>query len=495
MENEALEHLDPTSEISLETVKQRSTKGVITLTGRYIVLYGITLVAQLFLAAFLTREQFGIFGVVSAFVNFLVYFSDIGLAASLIQKREAITDNDLKTTFTVQQILVLLLLSLVFLFSGTIKQNYHLSNDAIILLYALGFSFLLSSLKTIPSVILERNLRFEKLAIANILENIVYNVILVFLAFRGFGVTSFTIAVLARGVIGLISIYLFQPWTPGIRISIDSLRKLLKFGIPYQLNTFLAVLKDDGLTLVLGKIIGLDGIGILIWAQKWAQMPLRIVMDTVTKVTFPAFARMQDEKDHLAQSTTRSLFFICFLTFPAIVGLVLLAPLLVGIIPRYEKWTVALIPLAFVSVNTLFASFTTQLTNLLNAIGKIKVTFYLMIMWTVLTWVFVPALSVKFGVNGSALGYAVVGSSSVIAVFVAKKYVDFSLTDSVFKPFYATLGMGMTLFILRNFLPLNLSSVGILTVTGIIVYFMLMIFLIGKSLIDDAKRSLKTILS
>ena len=62
------------------------------LSWRYFVLYLITLIAQGFLGALLTTSQFGIFGVVSAIVNFLVYFSDIGLAASLIQKREKYFD-------------------------------------------------------------------------------------------------------------------------------------------------------------------------------------------------------------------------------------------------------------------------------------------------------------------------------------------------------------------------------------------------------------------
>ena len=154
------------------------------------------------------------------------------------------------------------------------------------------------------------------------------------------------------------------------------------------------------------------------WAQKWAYMPLRLFMDNVLKVTFPAFSRMQDEREHLKRSVTRSIFFVCFLVFPSVVGLVILSPILVEIIPRYDKWEPALIPLFLISINTIFAAATTQLTNLLNAIGKIKTTFKLMIMWTVLTWAFIPVLAIKYGVNGAALGYALVGSSSIIAIYI-----------------------------------------------------------------------------
>jgi len=488
-------HLDPTAEISVETVKKRSVAGVMVLTGRTFILQIIGLVAQLFLFAYLGRYEFGVFAIVSAVINFLVYFSDIGLAAALIQKKETPTDIDLKTTFFVQQFLVVSLIILVFLFSPLITSHYSLSNDGKILLYALSLSLLFSSLKSIPSVLLERKLEFVKLVFPQILEQVVYSVVLVVFAMKGLGLTSFTIAVIARGIVGLIAIYLVQPWKPGIAFSKKTLLGLFKFGVPYQINTFLATFKDDGMTLVLGSILGPAGVGILAFAQKIARLPLTFFMDTVTIVTFPAFSRMQGAKGDLERSVTRSIFFICFLVFPSLVGIVIIAPILVRIIPRYNQWVPALIPLVFVSINFVFAAATTQLTNLLNAIGRIKNTFYLMIMWTVLTWLFVPTLAYKFGVVGASVGYALVGASSIIAIAVARKYVNFSITDSMLKPGIAALVMGLILLIVKAFLPTTLISAGILFVLGIAIYGGSMLSIVGISLIEDAKRGFKTLLN
>lgn len=493
-EEELDSHLDPTAEISLDTVKQRTVKGIVALTGRYFVLYAITLVSQGILGALLTTSQFGIFGVVSAIVNFLVYFSDIGLAAALIQKKEKIEKDDLKTTFTIQQLLVITLLIIIAVASPYIRTFYNLDQSAIYLLYALGASFLMSSLKTIPSVLLERGLHFEKLAISNILESIVYNISLVYFAWKGFGITSFTIAVLARGITGLVVLYLFQPFKPTFGVSKKSLSKLLKFGIPYQINTFIAVLKDDGLTLVLGKVMGVSALGILVWAQKWIQIPLRVVLDNVTRVTFPAFSRMQDDQDNLKRTVTRSIFFTTVLVFPATVGIVMLFPVVTNIIPKYHQWLPAVLPLTLLAVNVVFAAITTQLTNLLNAIGKIKITSIFMVMWTVLTWALVPFLAKKFGAGGAAAGYAVVGLSSVIVIFIVKKFVDFSLIDGALKPFFASVVMGVTLMVLRSMLPQNLASLGILVVVGIVVYALCILALVGASLLEDVKKSFSVLL-
>lgn len=487
------EHIDPTTEINIETVKKRAVRGILVLTGRTFILQIISLVAQLFLFAYLGKYEFGVFAIVSALINFMVYFSDIGLAAALIQKKEKPTETDLRTTFVVQQFLVLLIIGIVFFLTPFFTSKYGLTHDGRILLYALAVSLLLSSFKSIPSVLLERKLEFVKLVFPQILEQIVYNVVLVALAMNGFGLHSFSIAVITRGVVGLVAIYILEPWMPGFAFSRETLSGLFKFGIPYQINTFLATVKDDGMTLVLGSILGPAGVGILSFAQKIARLPLTFFMDTVTRVTFPAFSRMQSSKSDLERSVTRSIFFICFLVFPSLVGISVLSPIVVVIIPRYNQWIPALIPIALISVNFMFAAATTQLTNLLNAIGKIKITFYLMIMWTVLSWLFIPFLSWKLGVNGAALGYALVGVSSSVAIYLAKKYVNFSLKESVLMPAVASGIMGVVLVILRNFLPPSFYSLGILVLVGVVVYGVLIIAVVGMSLIEDAKKSFKTI--
>jgi len=480
-------------EIGIETIKNRSVRGIVVLTGRTFLLQIIGLVAQLFLFAYLGRYEFGVFAIVSAIINFLVYFSDIGLAAALIQKKEKPTDLDLKTTFTVQQILVFTAISVVLLLTPFFVQRYSLTNDGRMLLYALSFSLVLSSFKSIPSVLLERKLEFVKLVFPQILEQIVYNVVLVVMAMKGFGLASFSVAVLVRGVVGLLAIYYLQPWKIGIAFSKETLKGLFKFGIPYQVNTFLATLKDDGMIIVLGSIIGPAGIGILTFAQKIARLPLTFFMDTVTRVTFPAFSRLQDSKNDLERSVTRSIFFICLFVFPSLIGIIILAPILVNVVPRYAQWTPALIPIIFISINFAFAAATTQLTNLLNAIGKIKITFYLMIMWTVLSWLLIPILATKFGVIGASIGYSLVGVSSIVAIFIAKKYVNFSIGDSIIKPLIGSIVMGFILIIVRKFLDLSINSMLILTAVGVVVYGSSMVSMMGVSLIEDAKRSYKTL--
>lgn len=482
-----LSEIEYSGDYNTDLVKQKMVFGILTLTGRTFFLQAISLVAVFFLTVFLSPSDYGIFFLVSAIVNFFSYFSDIGLAAALVQKKE-LTSKYFETTFTVQNILVLLLVIIIFAVTPWIRNWYQLEDVSVYLLWALAVALLLSSLKTIPSVILERRLDFNKLVIPQILESIIFNLVAVILAWKGYGIMSLTYAVLARGVVGLVSMYVIAPWKVRLAIDSEALRSLLKFGLPYQLNTFLAVIKDDGLIVFLGTILGASGIGYLGWAQKWGSAPLRFFMDQVIKVTFPAFSRIQDNKEELSRAVSKSVFFVALLVFPSIIGLVILAPILTEIIPKYEKWRPALLALTLIGVNSMWAGVTTPLTNALNAIGKISVTFWLMVMWTVLSWGLVPILSLKYGIDGAALGYALVGCSSGVAILVVRKYIAVDILNSILKPLLVSVVMGIILILIKNLLPVSFISVVILITFGIIIYAGLLRLIIGPEVVVDFKK-------
>jgi len=470
------------SAIDVEEIKHRSVKGVAALISRTFVIQIISFAATFGLTVFLTPSIYGVFFLVSAVVNFLAYFSDIGLAAALVQKKEKITPQDLATTFTVQQSIVVFLLTVLFVATPFIRTGFHLNSAAVYLMWSLGISLFLSSLKTIPSILLERELQFNKLVIPQVAETIVFNLVAVFFAWRGFGITAFTLAVLARGIIGLVLVYLIFPWKPKFGFSRESLRNLLKFGLPFQANTFLAVIKDDGMTVVLGKLVGADGLGYLGWASRWAGLPLRIFMDNVTKVAFPAFSRLQHDKERLAQAIEMSLKYLTLSTFPILIGMAMLANPLVHLIPRYLKWLPAIIPLYFYVYNSAWACVSTSLTNTLNALGKIKTTFKLMVMWVILTWIFIPVLGWYRGYLGVSLAVGLIATSSVVTVIAVRKHIKFSLTKSFRTSLISSTAMITFLVVTTRFIT-NIWHVFALTIASAMVYFTTVYLLEGKQFI------------
>lgn len=469
-----------------EEVKKKSTAGVLALTLRTFFLQAVNFGATLLLTVFLSPETFGIYFLVLAWTSFLNYFSDIGLAAALIQKKEEVTEDDLRTTFTIQEIMVMGIVIITFIITPYLQVWFKLSNEAIILWYALVAAFVMSSLKTIPSILLERKIEFQKLIIPQIGEALAFNIISVYLAWKGYGIYSFTYAVLARGVAGLVLTYMVSPWHPRIAFKRESASRLARFGIFFQINGILALIKDDLLVVYLAKVLPMAAVGYLGWAQKWAFLPLRFFMDNVIRVTFPAYSRLQENKDSLKRAVEKSIFAVCTITYPMIFGIVVIAPTLVMIIPKYSKWEPALIPLYFFAINAVFSCVSTTLTNTMNALGKIKITLRLMIMWVILTWTATPLLINYYGYIGGSMASAIVALTSIVPAIIVKRDVGVNFFSSVVPPLISSIIMFASLLLLRGYLTgyqYLLSAV----VIGTIVYGISIMFLSGKQVLDFIK--------
>lgn len=485
---------DPDIELDVELIKKKAISGVVTFTLRTFFIQIFTIVATFALTILLSPSIFGIFFVVSAFINIFVYFSDVGLAAALIQKKEEPTKEDLQTTFTIQQTIIFSLVVIGLVFSSKIASIYHLDAQGLTLLRALIISLILSSLKTIPSILLERKLNFTRLVIPQIAENIVFYLVAVILAYNNFGISSFTWAVLARGVVGLAIVYILAPWSPRFTFNLQSAKKLTSFGVPFQINSILALLKDDLLTVFLGKLLTFTEVGYVGWSQKWAFISLRFFMDNVNKVTFPAYSRLQGHKDELARAIEKSIFFVTFLVYPSVFGMVAIAPFILKLIPHYDKWQPALPLLYLFSINALFSAVSTTFTNTLFAIGKPKIVLKFMTFWTISTWVLTIPLVLTFGYRGVGIASAIIAASSILMIYFVKKNIQIHVTKSIFGPL---LTAGITFIATRsilNFLPLSLFNLLLAIIAGVIIYLVISFALFKNHLLKDSKIIIKSLI-
>jgi O-antigen/teichoic acid export membrane protein len=457
-------------EFNLEEIKSKTTASVLFLSLRNIGIQFIAFLGFFLLTKYLKVAEIGLFGIVVEIIGILAYFSDIGLAAALIQQKEPVSKEELRTTFLIQQSMVIIGLIIFFILN---KNNFH---QYPYLILAFCFSFICASLKTIPSVLLERNLNFKILSTIDVIENLLFYIIAVIFAILGFGINSYVYAIIVRSLVGLIWIYYASPWPIGFAFSISSLKKLFKFGIPFQLNSFIAMLKDRVPNVLVYSIIGKESFGLLTWAQKGPRTPLSF-MDAIQRITFPTFARMQDKKEILTASIKKSIFFIGLFIFPALAGIALISPNIVHIIPKYLKWEPAILPLYFYCVSFAIAAITTPLTNAFNAVGKITITTGLMIMWTVLTWIFFPILSKQYGYIGTSYAALIVGSSSVVVWIIAKKIFDLNVLRVIFHPLIASILMVFLLLPLNIIIPNYLINLILKLTIGILFYlFYLLIF-------------------
>lgn len=434
---------DELSVEEIDKIKKKSVRGVLSFFLRTLLLQGIGLASAFVLSAFFSPEDFGVFGIVTQIIALLVFFSDIGLAASLIQKKEEPTQDDLKTAFTVQLILSVLIFLLVYLIIYFGFLNSKIGPAGNLVLLALAISFPLATFKTIPSIILERKLDFNKLILPQIFEQLVFHIILIVLAWKGYGVSSYFYAILCRSVVGLIVMQIIQPWLPRLKITKKSLKELLGFGVKFQINDFLARIKDQLYFLALGAFLPLKDFGYLQWAKNWSMYPYNLTVQNVMAITFPTFSRLQSHKELLKKAIEKSIFFIALFIFPILVGMSIFIYPLTELVDKYAKWQPAIFSFVLFSLSVGWSAISTPLINSLNAIGKINQTLKLMVLWTILTWVLTPILVWKFAFNGVAIAAFLISFTSVFSVFMAKKHIDLEILKNIWPQLLASLAMAI----------------------------------------------------
>ncbi len=471
----------------LDSLKKKAIRGVFTLTGRRVLLKVIDTVGIIYLARLLSQESFGIFGIISFVVfTFLSFFSDVGFGAALIQK-ENVSDDDLRTTFTVQQLLVTILLVVSWLASPWIASFYNLGLQGIWLVRILSLSLFMTSFKTVPSILLERSLRFELLVIPEIIETVTYNVIAVFMAYHGYGVWSLVIAVLARAALGAIALNVISPWKIGWRLNRTSVHELLHFGVPYQLNSVLALIKDNLTPTIIALWYGPAAVAFVNLAQNISSRPMEL-STIVSRITFPTYSRIQGDKERLKRWIEKSIHLMSVLYFPAIVGLLVTArPILTYLYAdKSDKWLPALPVLLWFLASAIPVMITTTYTNAIYATGHPKVVLSLMVLYTALTWGIGLPLIHLIGYQGIAITVFVITYLTYPLVLLAlRQIVRVNTLSNTIRPLISSAVMGGLVWIFTRTFVHDLLTLFVAIFLGLLSYSCILYILDGRHLRDE----------
>src|SRR3972149_9624424 len=441
-------------ELTPETVRGGVAAGVVVLTVRKFGLKAISYLGSIMVARLLAPEIFGVFAIVSFIITFFAFFSDVGLGAALIQKKESLTPKDLAVTFTLQQILVVAVVLLIYALSPLIAAQYALGEGGVWLIRIFSVSLFLTSLKTIPSILLERRLKFGLLILPEIVEVVAFQVLAVGLAYLGFGVWSFIIGLLVRSFLGTLVLFWVSPWRPQFAWDLKIAKRLVSFGVPFQLNGFIATIKDAVMPIFAGAVSGAAAVGYLNWALTFSKLPILFMAD-IFRVTFPTYSRIQGNTELLKKAIEKTIRFTNLFLFPTSFLLAALAKPIVTIIFT-DKWLPALPAFYIHLVGIIIVGITNTFMDAFWALGKTKIAVKLLIIYTVVNWGVSVPLVYLFGFNGAMMGSVIVLYVSLpLTWYYIRKIVKVEVVKHSWPAFLASLVAGLLAFKL-SFLATNL---------------------------------------
>jgi len=473
------------SQQDFQDLKKKSLKGLSALFVRQILVKVIFFAGNIILARLLAPQIFGIYAIVQFVVQFFSTFGDVGIGAALIQKKGDLSREELSTTFWLQQMLVVLVVTVVVLAAPLALKVYpSLPPVGVWLIRAMAVSFLFSSLKTIPAILMERNIDFNRIAWVDITENLAYQGVAVVCAYQGYGAWSFVAAAVTRAFLGAVLIYALSSWRPSFHYRFESVRGLVRFGLPYQGNQILNFTKDAVTPLFVGAYAGAAAVGYLNWARNFAFAPL-MISETFGRVAFPAFSKLQDDKELLARTIERSIRMMTLVMFPVTAIMVALGPEITKVVFT-DKWMPGIWAYdSFCTAPFLIGIMLPMYSAILSR-GKSAILLKMSGFLLFLEWGMGIPFVICFGFIGIAFNQPIITAIFYIVYkrVLQSESVNIVVLKNIKWQFIAAIVTAVISRLISNRLDFNIFSLIAVAAAGIVIFFGLMTVLHRQTVLE-----------
>jgi len=471
--------------------RQRARLGIAALAVRSSVQLLLTLAAMLMLARVLTPADFGVFAIVQFAAALLALFGNVGFGPALIQQRTAPTQRAFATVWWTQIALAALVVAGLLSVSLFIRDIWSdLPPVAESLLRALAIAFVCNTLRVVPTIQLERELRFVPLAAVELVGSLAYFVIAVSVAYATHSVVAMVYAVIAQSLIACALTYAIRPWRPTLEFDGEILRSVARYGIAYQGNLLVGFANNAVAPLLLGILLGKAALGLNGFAQSIAWLPLRLV-EVFGRVGFPLFSTLRDDRLQLAAEVRSNVQVCGFVTALASCLILVVGEPLIELVYG-TRWNGA-IPLLHIYAAAILLGFLSPIASaVFYGLGRPGLVFRLALGWTVLNWSVVwLVLTFWPSLEAYALAFSVhvVVGNVVVLVLLHRMLPHAQIARALVVPGLAALFIGM---IGRHWLSPHLHEYWTLVLGG--VFCCVALFGVVASLDRSLAGSLKSIL-
>jgi O-antigen/teichoic acid export membrane protein len=343
----------------------------------YIVAQVLTLAFYVALARLASPKDFGDLAAGTLLVNVGLLFTESGMMAALIHRKDRI--DEAASTATIATMTAGLGFALAGLAaSPLIGAIFHSSRIGAVAAASSGL-LLLRSLRIVPEALLQRRFSFLRRLVIEPVGVVVFGVAAVIATANGLGVWGLVLGYYVSEVADVALSWGLLGWRPRLKsASVAMWRELIRYGRHIVATTALQNVEQQTPVLLLGRFVGAGPLGQFRYAARMESTAGAMVVQAASYVLFPALARITANSERFRDACMRSLRSMSMIGFP--MGLILV-PLGVpaAAIAFGERWTdagYAAMTLAGVTVaGTLisFASETLKAAGRPNILTRIRV--------------------------------------------------------------------------------------------------------------------------
>jgi O-antigen/teichoic acid export membrane protein len=360
--------------------------------------------AALVLARILGPDSYGVISAATVYVTLTTLILDQGLAAALIQ-RPTVERTLPGAVATVNLASAALLAGLTWLLAPAVATFFS-APELTPLLRVLGLGLLLKGLAVTPRAMLQRNLSFRPIGVADIGGGVLGAAAGITAAVLGAGIWSMAAQVLVTDlVIAVLLLAASRGTAPNVRLG--GLRDILPFSLRIFGSNGLAYFSRNADNILIGRFLGVTSLSLYAMAYRVLVIPVQMIGQTVNRSTFPLFSRLTDQPERLARALLTTLELLAFAAVPAMALVSVAAPELVQVVLGSE-WRATVPVLTVLALAGARETVCSVFGSMMRAKGAGRLIFRY-------EWLATGAqlagivIGLQFGILGVAIGLTVAG--------------------------------------------------------------------------------------
>ncbi len=329
---------------------------------------GLNWIAWLIVARLLSPEDYGLVGMAAVYLGLVTVLSEFGLGTAVLAVRELSREqlSQLNGLAVLVGCASLLASCAVALPLGHFFRAPQL--PAVVV--AMSATFVITSFKTVPFALLQRDFRFKQLALIDLSQAVVLALSMVGLAVAGLRYWTLVCGALLGALIStgavlrLSHLPLAWPRPSALRQAMT-----LSFDVVIARVCWYASANAD--FLIAGRVLGKAALGFYNVGWTLASVPVDRIAALVAQVTPAFFAAVQSDRAALRRYVLRITEGIALITFPVAIGLALVARDFVLVVLG-SRWEGTIGPLRLLAAYAAIRSIMPLLPQVLQIIGDAR---------------------------------------------------------------------------------------------------------------------------
>ncbi len=454
--------------------KEKVIRGVLwTVVETFTTKFG-TFLVTLLLARLLTPDDYGTVALLTLIVNMSSVLIDCGLGMALVQKKNA-TDVDFDSVFWIGLGVSVIIYLILFLGASWVA-DFYARPELIPLLRVLALTLIVNVYGGIQGAELQRRLAFDLTFRVGIVRFLVTSATGISFAMLKYGPWALVLSTLLGGIATVVTNLIFVKWRPALRFSFPALKELFSFGWKFSASWLLSVVYDNIYGMIVGKVYSPADFAFYEKGRQIPELGMIAVNGTVQKVSFPAMAQIQDEREHVRDVMRRMIQCTTFVVFPVRIGMAACADTLVpGLYGG--QWGRAIPFTVIMSFCYLLYPFHTINLQTISALGRSDIFLKLEIIKKIMN-VIILIFSYKYGVIWMVAASTFIGGplGVLINAYPCKKLLGYSVwmqASDTIPSLLISLLMGGIVYAV-HWIPLTwMYKLGLQCFTGVVLYFTL----------------------